>query len=240
MDPLAFSLISCLVLVCFIYIVTRLFRKSSHRKPKTFKDSGSQTETAVTSCDKGTFTYVKQATKKFQVKPQVYNAATETEDIILDTEDLYADLTLFSEILQYNVGTDFKTLKDTYDLAIDNFTKKTNYALQRQQESIEKLEDSLREEVHSHTRFLLECFSQEAYHRFLENRSTADEERKVKSIDEQAFEQFADYAESEDEKLKEIAVRNTRLPGEIFTNKKTLAYQPCAEAGKPWDSLKYK
>ena len=183
---------------------------------------------------------MKQATKKFQVKPQVFNAATETEDIILDTEDLYADLTLFSKLLQYNVGTDFKTLKDTYDLAIETFTKKTNFAFQKQQESIERLEDNLREEVHSHTRFLLECFSQEAYHRFLKDCSTADEQRKLKDIDEPTPEQFADYGESKDEKLKDIAVRNTRLPDEIFTNKQTLAYHPQAEAGKPWDSLKYR
>ena len=174
------------------------------------------------------------------MRPQTFNASTETEDIILDTEELYADLTLFSELLQYNVGTDFKTLKETYQLAVDNCARKTNRILQKQQETIETIEQNLREEVRSHTRFLLECFSQEAYHRFLSDRSEADEKRKLKAIDDQDTEQFADYTETDDENLKDIAARNTKLPGEVFTEKSTLAYHPHAVVGKPWDTLKYR
>ena len=148
------------------------------------------------SCEKGTVTSIKQATKKFQVKPQ----------------DLYANLTLFSKLLQYNVGTDFKTLKDTYYLVIETFTKKTNFAFQQQQESLERLEDNLREEVRSHTHFLLECFSQEAYHRFLKDRSTADEQRKLKDIDEPTPEQFADYemSSNQPEVISSLRVKSKR------------------------------
>ena len=86
----------------------------------------------------------------------------------------------------------------------------------------------------------MECFSKEAYHRFLRDRSEADEQRKLKAIDEQNTEQFDDYAESDDENLKDIAARNTRLPGEVFTAKQTLAYHPRVVAGKLWDALKYR
>ena len=166
------------------------------------------------------------------MRPQTFNASTETEDIILDTEELYADLTLFSELLQYNVGTDYKTLKETYQLAVDNCARKTNRILQKQQETIEMIEQNLREEVRSHTRFLLECFSQEAYHRFLSDWSEADKQRKLKAIDDQDTEQFADYTKTEDENLKDITARNTKLPGEVFTEKSTLAFHPRAVAGK--------
>ena len=100
MDPLIFSLVSCVVILSLIYIVKRQFWKQTMTERKTFRNIEVQTDTEQsTVCDKGTFTYIKQATKKFQVRPQVFNAATETEDIILDTEELYADLTLFSDIL---------------------------------------------------------------------------------------------------------------------------------------------
>ena len=241
MDPIIFSLVSCVVIFSLIYIVKRQFWKPTVIERKTFKNVEIQTDTErPTVCEKGTFTYIKQATKKFQVRPQTFNASTETEDIILDTEELYADLTLFSELLQYNIGTDFKTLKETYQLAVDNCARKTNRILQKQQETIETIEQNLREEVRSHTRFLLECFSQEAYHRFLNNRSEADERRKLKAIDEQDTEQFDDYTETDDENLKDIAARNTKLPGEVFIEKPTLAYHPRAVARKPWDTLKYR
>ena len=158
----------------------------------------------------------------------------------MDTEELYADLTLFSKLLQYNVGTDFKTLKETYQLAVDNCARKTNTILQKQQETIESIEQNLREEVRSHTRFLLECFSQEAYHRFLSDRTEADKQRRLKAIDDQDIEQFADYTEADDEDLKDIAARNTKSSGDVFTEKSTLAFHPRAVTGKPWDTLKFR
>ena len=207
MDPLVFSFISSLVIVSIIYLIVRHFRKSSPKELKTFMNIGTQTEKEQpTYSDIGTSTSVKQATKKFQVKPQVFNAATETEEIILDTEELYADLTLFGELLQYNVGTYFQTLKETYNLAVHNFTKKTNFVFQQQQQLIERLEDNITEEVRSRTRFLLECFGHKAYQRFLKDRFAADEHRKLKEADEPMPQQFADYGESEDESLKDIAV----------------------------------
>ena len=125
MDPIIFSLVSCLVIFSILYIVKRQFWKPTVIERKTFKNAEVQMDTEqLTVCEKGTFTYIKQATKKFQVRPQTFNASTKTEDIILDTEELYADLTLFSELLQYNVGTDFKTLKETYQLAVDNCARK--------------------------------------------------------------------------------------------------------------------
>ena len=243
MDPITFTFVSCLVLFSIVYVVKRQFRKPAVIESKIFKDVEVQTDVEQpTVSEKGTFTYIKQATKKFQVKPQTFNASTETEDVILDTEELYADLTLFSELLQYNVGTDYKTLKETYQLAVESCTRKTNNILQKQQETIESIEQNLREEVRSHMRFLLECFSQEAYHRFLCDRTEADKQWKLKAIDDQDqdIEQFADYTEAEDEDLKDLAARNTKSPGDVFTEKSTLAFHPRAAAGKPWDTLKFK
>ena len=243
MDPITFTFVSCLVLFSIVYIVKRQFRKPAVIESKIFKDVEVQTDVEQpTVSEKGTLTYIKQATKKFQVRPQTFNASTETEDVILDTEELYADLTLFSELLQYNVGTDYKTLKETYQLAVENCARKTNNILQKQQETIESIEHNIREEVRSHTRFLLECFSQEAYHRFLSDRTEADKQRKLKAIDDQDqdIEQFADYTEAEDEELKDLAARNTKSPGDVFTEKSTLAFHPRAAAGKPWDTLKFR
>ena len=222
MDPITFTFVSCLVLFSIVYVVKRQFRKPAVIESKIFKDAEVQTDVEQpTVSEKGTFTYIKQATKKFQVKPQTFNASTETEDVILDTEELYADLTLFSELLQYNVGTDYKTLKETYQLAVESCTRKTNNILQKQQETIESIEQNLREEVQSHTCFLLECFSQEAYHRFLCDRTEADKQRKLKAIEDQDqdIEQFADYTEAEDEDLKDLAARNMKSPGDVFTEK---------------------
>ena len=241
MDPIIFTFVSCLVIFSILYIVNRQFRKPAVIESKIFKNAEVQTDIErPTVCKKGTFTYIKQATKKFQVRPQTFNASTEMEDVILDTEELYTDLTLFSELLQYNVGTDFKTLKETYQLAVDNCARKTNKILQKQQETIESIEQNLREEVRSHTRFLLECFSQEAYHRFLSDRTEADKQWRLKAIDDQDIEQFADYTEADDEDLKDIAARNTKSPGDVFTEKSTLAFHPRAVAGKPWDTLKFR
>ena len=242
MDPITFTFVSCLVLFSIVYIVKRQFWKPAVIESKIFKDVEVQTDVEQpTVSEKGTLTYIEQATKKFQVRPQTFNASTKTEDVILDTEELYADLTLFSELLQYNVGTDYKTLKETYQLAVENCARKTNNILQKQQETIESIEHNIREEVRSHTRFLLECFSQEAY-QFLSDRTEADKQRKLKAIDDQDqdIEQFADYTEAEDEELKDLAARNTKSPGDVFTEKSTLAFHPRAAAGKPWDTLKFR
>ena len=243
MDPITFTFVSCLVLFSIVYIVKRQFRKPAEIEKKIFKDVAVQTDENQTPVsEKGTFTYIHQATKKFQVKPQTFNASTETEDVILDTEELYADLTLFSELLQYNVGTDYKVLKETYQLALENCARKTNNILLKQQETIESIEHNIREEVRSHTSFLLDCFSQQAYHRFLSDRNEADKQRKLKAIDDQEpdTEQFDDFTETEDEELKDLAARNTKAPGDVFTEKSTLAFHPRAAAGKPWDTLKFR
>ena len=232
MDPITFTFVSCLVLFSIVYIVKRQFRKPAEIEKKIFKDVAAQTDENQTPVsEKGTFTYIHQATKKFQVKPQTFR-----------NEELYADLTLFSELLQYNVGTDYKVLKETYQLALENCARKTNNILLKQQETIESIEHNIREEVRSHTSFLLDCFSQQAYHRFLSDRNEADKQRKLKAIDDQEpdTEQFDGFTETEDEELKDLASRNTKAPGDVFTEKSTLAFHPRAAAGKPWDTLKFR
>ena len=157
MDPFVifWSVISSLVIVTVIYKLVANFRAST-TVLINHSDTSTQTEhSAITFSDQGISTRVKTENRKQQAKPQVYNAATETEELILDTEEIYADFTLFGELLQYNLGTDYQTLKETYDLAIHTFTDKTSFIFKQQQRQIEHLEDNIRDEVRAHTQFLL-------------------------------------------------------------------------------------
>ena len=104
----------------------------------------------------------------------------------LTRKNFFVDFTLYGELLHYNLGTDYQTLKETYNLAINKFIEKTNFVFKNQQHQLERLEDNICDEVRSHSQFLLQCFGYEAYQTFLKDRHTEDKRRKLQEVEELA------------------------------------------------------